>query len=573
MTKKRRNVNGGDLNSSIAISSNGDNINNDDIKSKNNDNSLESIRKEIDLIIAKEKELSENPSLPEKDDPSVLIARLLQDMETLRNENVQLRTEIQSERELKDELLSEKNILNAEIEELTKNLFEEANGMVASEAKARWNVEQAQKRLETELIKTQELLSMESEQNKFLRELVEEEKQQQRNSDPVLWDVDVFGSRLCDSYYDDFFPCRAFNSRDHSSANHWDLLSNQTAESAAYRLFSSFVDECFRIGNRNGGKLSEDSIMTILGHKFMQSCLQADIEPCLAFPVLERTSKTKSMLKKLLPAMLKNTCLIEPIPSSSSSVNPHNTLPFPDSSRASPVSIKSFISVTANPSRESSPVKSKHLASRSLTSSPIKSTSTTAAIDIRKKQSILKIEQIRSNESPNGFNSLLTSFVGSHPESGVLSNPFFNVSSAFGSSPTTSVTSVESCPVSPIGSQLKCSMCDLGEASLSTNGPPTHRFRIVTSLNETLLNSPTKQQLPWTIVCRACRDRLVSVASFFVIIRHLLQGVHTHRPKIDVFFDVLQAKRYMFYSRSGVSLAFFALSDFEAFSQKIQEHL
>lgn len=457
-----------------------------------------------------------SPELPEKEDPSILVSRLLQELHQLRQVNRKLSSEIDYERQARQQLESAKNSLTAEIEELTKTLFEEANGMVATEAQARWTLQQSYTRLEEELQKTRDELTFEIDQTRLLRGIVEEEKNTKKSSDPVLWDVDVFAARLSDSYYEDFFPERSFDSRSRSSAAHWEALSTQTLETRQFHSFSTFIDECFRVSVKTrNAQLSDDSIATVLGHEFMRICLHADIEPCLAFPVLERTGKTKSMLKKLLPAMLKNNCVIEPLPGHSPALSSGNvtSLPSPESVRASPLSIRSFISIAAP--------------SRSKTTSPIK---LSPAINIP-KQSLPSDNMLMLAGSP------------------------------------TSITSIESCPVSPTATAalLKCSMCDSSGKDYLI---PTHRFRICTSSSPT--SSPLKQP-QWNLICKSCRNRLVSVASFFTILRHLLQGLHAHRPKLDVYFDFMHAKRYMFYTQTGVDPSFYALSDFEAFSKKISE--
>ena len=273
----------------------------------------------------------------------------------------------------------------------------------------------------------------------------------------------------------------------------------------------------------------------------MRVCLNSDIEPCLTFPVLEKSGRTRSLIKKLLPAFLKNACVIEPLTSGS-------TWMAPDSIRASPLSIRSFISVAP-------PARSKDC-------SPLKRMSDPIDINI-----------------PSGrlnFSDAVEQNVSSSPSS--YSHDFNFPHSQFGSSPV-SISLIDSSPIisSARDSTERCSMCDIStgiknKPSLSPTTPapsfantPTHRFRIIPYPGD----SPTTQQ-QWNLVCKACRDRLVSVASFFTIIRHLLQGHHLLRPKLDIFFDVMQAKRFMFYSRSGVVMSFYALSDFEAFSKKIQ---
>ena len=473
------------------------------------------------------------PRLPEKDEPSILIAKLLEEMQQIRKENRGLQSSLEREKKERRELENEKNSLTAEIEELTKTLFEEANGMVAVEAQARWTLEQSQKRLESELSKALELLDLETEQTKLLRGIVEEEKALKKSSDPVFWDIDVFAARMTGNYSEDFFPEKCFDSRPRVGTRYWEDLSSCAVESTEFRLFSSFIDECFRLSFKTSAKMSEDTIMTILGTPFMKNCLHSDIEPCLNFPALERTGKTKSLLKKLLPAMLKNTCSIEPLSYSTTGLNSAATDPDSasnESSRASPLSIRSFLSITATPSRSRS-------------SSPIKNQVTSNAINIP-----------RQAAARNILSPALSSNVTS-PRS-------IPLDSFFGTSPA-SITSIESCPVSPtsLTSSLRCSLCE------ASNSPVTHRFKISSGSPG---SSPSKSN--WNFTCKGCRNRLVSVASLFTVLRHLLQGLHTHRPKLDIFFDFMHSKREMFYARCGgeVAVMFYGLSDFEAFSRKIE---
>jgi hypothetical protein len=482
------------------------------------------------------------PSPLEKDDPNELVSRLLQELHQLRRDKRRLQGDLER---------TGKSVLNAEIEELTRTLFEEANGMVAVEAQRAWALEQTQLRLESELAKTREQLVLEAQQTRLLRDIVEQDRDSQKCQDPVLWDVDVFGARLVGAYTDDFFPQRAFDSRHCATASHWELLGTRTVQSTAFRRFSEFVDDCFRLTTRlqtskqqqqqqqtqtqqtqtqnpHVALLDDQIVLETLSHSFVKTCLLGDIEPCLAFPVLERTGKTRSFLKRLLPAMLKNNCIIEPLPNSPSSTASSYTTSTcnsparaTESTRSSPLSIRSFITLKTS-RRSESPTP---LASTNANASPI---------------NIANNSQFLIDDTNSSF---------------------------FGSSPT-SITSIESCPVSPTESaaMLKCSMCEAsGKDSHSpSNIPlPTHRFKITTTSNA------SSSYDHWNLVCKHCRDRLVSVASFFTLIRHLLQGLHAHRPKLDIFFDLMQAKRFMFYTRAGVDMEFFALSDFEAFSNKI----
>lgn len=449
-------------------------------------------------------------------------------------ETEQLRAQLKETEAKLVAITAEKDLLSAEVEELTKTLFEEANGMVAMEAQARWHVEQAQKRLESELAKTLEMLALESEQTKFLRQLVEQEKSQQRQQDPFLWDIDMFSARLAHDYYEDFYPSRQFNSRERSASQEWDRLSTHTASTWQFKQFSQFLDDCILKNSPAQKRLDDDSLLTLFGHPFMRSVLSGDIEPCLTFPVLDRAARTKSLLKKLLPAMFKNTCVIEPLP---------RDIPDSTSQRASPVgSIRSFKSVSRPPSPLKDPESEERKEAHKREN---EDASPTVAIDIplSPKTIIPPPATTTTSASPSSLSkspaSLLSRF-----------DSYLSSLVSESTSPTTTTSPVND----------RCAFCDC------QHSPTAFRFRIN---NSSVNDSPTKSAT-WTPLCRGCRDRLVAVASLFTLLRHLLQGHQSHRPKIDIYFDVLQAKRFMFYARAGADQTFYALSDFESFCRKLQ---
>src|SRR5436305_7743987 len=77
------------------------------------------------------------------------------------------------------ELQHSKEVVEGELEELSRVLFEQANGMVASAAKQRHDLEIQQIALEKQLKETQERLAAESSQLKELREKMEQLVQNQ----------------------------------------------------------------------------------------------------------------------------------------------------------------------------------------------------------------------------------------------------------------------------------------------------------------------------------------------------------------------------------------------------------
>src|SRR5439155_25358278 len=77
------------------------------------------------------------------------------------------------------ELQHSKDMVEGELEELSRSLFEQANGMVISEKKLRHESDVQRKLLENQLQETKERLAAESSQLQELRERMEQMQQQQ----------------------------------------------------------------------------------------------------------------------------------------------------------------------------------------------------------------------------------------------------------------------------------------------------------------------------------------------------------------------------------------------------------
>ena len=59
------------------------------------------------------------------------------------------------------------------------------------------------------------------------------------------------------------------------------------------------------------------------------------------------------------------------------------------------------------------------------------------------------------------------------------------------------------------------------------------------------------QQDVWYPICLDCRIRLLSVVDFYQFIRNMRQGLFSTRSVNDLFLEVLELKRRMFYARMG----------------------
>ncbi|KAI7866018.1 hypothetical protein BDF14DRAFT_1729204 [Spinellus fusiger] len=158
----------------------------------------------------------------------------------------------------------EKDLVEHELEELSCKLFEEANGMVATEKKEKWQ-------LENQLRQTQEYLSAEQTQLVELRERMQTLMAKERRKGSV-------------------------DPRDPRNRAHDDL---QELHGFQLEKFREYV------------QLSRTMPVNKLSHlAYLKYCQTEDIEPCLRFGVHSRLST-----KKMMEYLMRQPCFIEQIPS------------------------------------------------------------------------------------------------------------------------------------------------------------------------------------------------------------------------------------------------------------------
>ncbi|KAI1314583.1 RAB3A interacting protein [Mortierella claussenii] len=186
------------------------------------------------------------------------------------------------------ELQHAKEMVEGELEELSRTLFEEANGMVASEARARHQLELTRKHLELELKDAQERLAAETSQLKELKtkmeQMMDTQPQSKRSStDPVhRGSVDLgqlFGL---------------------NKINVPEAVSEEPATAIAIdghlmHEFKEFVAQSSTV-----------RLAKIHSLPFMRHCQDEDVEPCLRFGSNPRISA-----RKLTEGICSNTCYIE----------------------------------------------------------------------------------------------------------------------------------------------------------------------------------------------------------------------------------------------------------------------
>jgi hypothetical protein len=168
-----------------------------------------------------------------------------------------------------------------ELEELSQRLFEEANGMVANEKKAKHAIELQYKQLKQELVLVRQQMEAEELQLKELK----------------LKMGDIMESESASSIKDDSTSTSTADKR--ASRDMQSLFTHQSEEDASIDpLLLNEFDEFTRSTEPNLRKIP-----------FFKHALVEDIEPCLRFGPHARLSP-----KKLCEAILTNTCFIEEAP-------------------------------------------------------------------------------------------------------------------------------------------------------------------------------------------------------------------------------------------------------------------
>ncbi|RIA97339.1 hypothetical protein C1645_752640 [Glomus cerebriforme] len=195
------------------------------------------------------------------------------------------------------ELQHSKEVVEGELEELSRALFEQANGMVASAARERYDLEVQQKTLEKQLKETQERLMAESSQLKELREKMEQlvqnqpqpESKRSSSSDPS------FRASI------DFAELFGLREKSPDAAA---TLPGPTGvdgigiDNELIMDFHEFVDQ--------SPTVRLQKIHTI---PFMRHCLEEDVDPCMRFGSNPRVSS-----RRIVDAIVANTCFIEESP-------------------------------------------------------------------------------------------------------------------------------------------------------------------------------------------------------------------------------------------------------------------
>ncbi|KAF9365352.1 rab guanine nucleotide exchange factor S2 [Mortierella sp. NVP85] len=186
------------------------------------------------------------------------------------------------------ELQHAKEMVEGELEELSRTLFEEANGMVASEARARHQLELTRKHLELELKDAQDRLAAETSQLKELKTKMESMMDGQPQSKRSSTDPTSHGSV-------DLGQLFGLNKISVPEPAPEEPATTIAIDGHLMHEFKEFVAQSSTV-----------RLAKIHSLPFMRHCQDEDVEPCLRFGSNPRISA-----RKLTEGICSNTCFIE----------------------------------------------------------------------------------------------------------------------------------------------------------------------------------------------------------------------------------------------------------------------
>jgi len=242
------------------------------------------------------------------------LERKVQELQSLLEEKEktieELQTELDTEKGSAESLKKERQTVQDEVEELTKSLFEEANKLVADEARKRHKVEKINKIITGKLKDSQLQLDTQTQQLNELRKRMED------------------------------FTAESFNNKKMMEDNkHMNVLTETADETINYDInsidtfllaeFKDFISSAFNV------RMSK-----LHSIPYMKNCLEDDIMPCLRFG-----SDPKISWKRLTEEIASNSLLLQEVsPKDSRPSSPNINRP----ERSSSISVGNLNNVNNN---------------------------------------------------------------------------------------------------------------------------------------------------------------------------------------------------------------------------------
>jgi hypothetical protein len=234
----------------------------------------------------------------------------------LRHDVKILNQKLINEMEKRTEIQHTNDLMYTDLEQLTRQLFEEANGMVETEASRRYELEKAKRRLELQLEEVNMRLATESEQLKELKGKFEDVMESIPSSGQGTTDTeDTDTSALSEDELR--LSSHKMNHHLYEEESHVNnAVTKQefirgtqavddfmTIDQPQYREFDKFVQQC------HASVLQHAKPVQLFSVPFIKRCLSEDIEPCLQSYMLGG----RSSYQKLIQSIFENRCMVEEI--------------------------------------------------------------------------------------------------------------------------------------------------------------------------------------------------------------------------------------------------------------------
>lgn len=293
----------------------------------------------MEALDVTKRELDENQQLMEQQEHHIarLTARvqeLEQNLDSKSSEMVRLKKDMQAlnakyvaEINRVSDIQHEKDMLEQELEELSRRLFEEANGMVAFEKREKWNLEVAYRQLEGQLKETEERLFAEQSQLQELRSRMEEMTlDRQKDEEGFLKMSAIYGDENGFTRPSMEEKIKRISANDPYFRAQLDMArllgitkESSTASSSSTSLPPSpssqpslpprkeVIDDYNLLEFRDFVQVSAITpVKKLHSIPFLKHCLTEDIEPCLRFGANPRLSS-----RKIADAIMVSPCFIE----------------------------------------------------------------------------------------------------------------------------------------------------------------------------------------------------------------------------------------------------------------------
>lgn len=240
----------------------------------------------------------------QKDDLEKRLEETSSQVQSLQKDLAVLNDKYVDEIERVSEIQHAKEMVENELEDLSRRLFEEANGMVAEEKRERSNLQVAYQHLENRLEETRERLAAEEMQLKELRQKMQQLESQGSERHSSVGSSSPAVGPIVDSSGLKEDPDRVA-ARDLVELFASNLRISMRTNETPVGIDSLQLDE-FRDFVSMGRSLPLKKLHTA---SFMKHCQLEDVEPCLRFGPNSRLSA-----RKLMEAIAMNSCYIEDAP-------------------------------------------------------------------------------------------------------------------------------------------------------------------------------------------------------------------------------------------------------------------